>query len=98
MTFAEAVAAEKAKNSPAYCAQMVGDLRCTRFDGHQGACVDAYGNSTTECAFCSTEVPDVDPTRPQFCSDECKAEYASEQPGYRSDRDVYREEAPYGVE
>ena len=53
---------------------------------------------TAECAYCQTEIPNVDPGHAQFCSDECKAEYASEQPGYRSDRDVYREEAPYGVE
>ena len=52
----------------------------------------------TECLFCSTPIPDVDPGHPQFCSDGCKAEYASEQPGYRSDWDVYREEAGFGDE
>ena len=50
---------------------------------------------TAECAYCETEIPNVDPGRPQFCSDGCRDEYASEQPGYRSDRDIYREESPY---
>ena len=52
----------------------------------------------TECPYCSTPIPNVDPTRPQFCSDGCKADYASEQAGYRSDREIFREESPYGSE
>ena len=54
--------------------------------------------SPTECAYCQTEIPNINPGHPQFCSDGCKADYASEQPGYRSDREIFREEAPYGSE